>query len=238
MLGEESEVLGVNDRVQLAEAETIAQDRLRRAAMQAGATMIDPASVYLSADAKIGRDVTIEPHVWIGPKVEIGEGAVIHAFSHLESAKIGPGANVGPFARLRPGADLAEGAKVGNFVEIKAAKIGAGAKVSHLTYIGDAESRRRGQYRRGNDHLQLRRIPEISHSDRRGRLHRLQFVARRARHDRRRRLCGVGLRRDEGCEPRRARRRARTADRTAGLGAFLPREAEREEAQVVICGAA
>ena len=139
VLGEESEVLGVNDRVQLAEAETIAQDRLRRAAMQAGATMIDPASVYLSADAKIGRDVTIEPHVWIGPKVEIAEGAVIHAFSHLESAKIGPGANVGPFARLRPGADLAEGAKVGNFVEIKAAKIGAGAKVSHLTYIGDAE---------------------------------------------------------------------------------------------------
>ena len=139
VLGEESEVLGVNDRVQLAEAETIAQDRLRRAAMQAGATMIDPASVYLSADAKIGRDVTIEPHVWIGPKVEIAEGAVIHAFSHLESAKIGPGANVGPFARLRPGADLGEGAKVGNFVEIKAAKIGPGAKVSHLTYIGDAE---------------------------------------------------------------------------------------------------
>ncbi len=139
VLGEESEVLGVNDRVQLAEAETIAQDRLRRAAMQAGATMIDPASVYLSADAKIGRDVTIEPHVWIGPGVEIAEGAVIHAFSHLESAKVGPGANVGPFARLRPGADLGKEAKVGNFVEIKATKIGAGAKVSHLTYIGDAE---------------------------------------------------------------------------------------------------
>ncbi len=139
VLGEESEVLGVNDRVQLAEAERIAQDRVRRAAMESGVTMIDPASVYLSADASIGRDVTIEPHVWIGPGVEIAEGAVIHAFSHLEQAKIGPGANVGPFARLRPGADLADGAKVGNFVEIKAAKIGAGAKVSHLTYIGDAE---------------------------------------------------------------------------------------------------
>jgi bifunctional UDP-N-acetylglucosamine pyrophosphorylase / glucosamine-1-phosphate N-acetyltransferase len=139
VLGEESEVLGVNDRVQLAEAEKIAQDRLRRAAMMSGVTMIDPASVYLSADAKIAADVTIEPHVWIGPKVEIGEGAVIHAFSHIESAKIGPGANVGPFARLRPGADLGAGAKVGNFVEIKAAKIGPGAKVSHLTYLGDAE---------------------------------------------------------------------------------------------------
>jgi bifunctional UDP-N-acetylglucosamine pyrophosphorylase/glucosamine-1-phosphate N-acetyltransferase len=139
VLGEESEVLGVNDRVQLAEAEKIAQDRLRRAAMEGGVTMIDPASVYLSADAKIGRDVTIEPHVWIGPKVEIREGAVIHAFSHIENAKIGARANVGPFARLRPGADLGEGAKVGNFVEIKAAKIGPGAKVSHLTYLGDAE---------------------------------------------------------------------------------------------------
>ena len=139
VLGEESEVLGVNDRVQLAEAETIAQDRLRRAAMQAGVTMIDPASVYLSADVRIARDVTIEPHVWIGPNVEVGEGAVIHAFSHIESARIGPGAHVGPFARLRPGADLGEGAKVGNFVEIKAARIGAGAKVSHLTYLGDAE---------------------------------------------------------------------------------------------------
>ncbi|HTO80493.1 MAG TPA: bifunctional UDP-N-acetylglucosamine diphosphorylase/glucosamine-1-phosphate N-acetyltransferase GlmU [Methylocystis sp.] len=139
VLGEESEVLGVNDRAQLADAERIAQDRLRRAAMESGVTMIDPASVYLSADAKIARDVTIEPHVWIGPKVEIGEGAVIHAFSHLEASKIGAGANVGPFARLRPGADLGEGAKVGNFVEIKAAKIGPGAKVSHLTYLGDAE---------------------------------------------------------------------------------------------------
>ncbi len=139
VLGEESEVLGVNDRAQLAEAERIAQDRLRRAAMVSGVTLIDPASVYLSADAQIARDVTIEPHVWIGPKVEIGEGAVIHAFSHIEAAKIGPRANVGPFARLRPGADLGEGAKVGNFVEIKAAKIGPGAKVSHLTYLGDAE---------------------------------------------------------------------------------------------------
>jgi bifunctional UDP-N-acetylglucosamine pyrophosphorylase/glucosamine-1-phosphate N-acetyltransferase len=139
VLGEESEVLGVNDRAQLAEAERIAQDRLRRAAMADGVTLIDPDSVYLSADAKIARDVTIEPHVWIGPKVEIGEGAVIHAFSHIEGAKIGPRANVGPFARLRPGADLGEGAKVGNFVEIKAAKIGPGAKVSHLTYLGDAE---------------------------------------------------------------------------------------------------
>jgi len=135
----ESEVLGVNDRIQLAEAEAVAQDRLRRAAMSAGATLIAPETVFLSTDTVIGRDVTIEPHVVVGPGVSIADGATIHAFSHLEGASVGPGAQVGPYGRLRPGARLAEGAKVGNFVEIKSADIGKGAKVSHLTYIGDAE---------------------------------------------------------------------------------------------------
>ncbi len=139
ILGEESEALGVNDRLQLAEAERIAQDRLRRAALAAGATLIAPETVFLSADTKIGRDVTIEPHVFLGPGVAIADRAVIHAFSHIEKAQIGEGAHVGPFARLRPGAALSADAKVGNFVEIKSATIGAGAKVSHLTYIGDAD---------------------------------------------------------------------------------------------------
>ncbi len=139
VLAQETEVLGVNDRIQLAQAEAVAQERLRRAAMAAGVTMIAPETVFLSADAKIARDVTIEPNVVIGPRVEIGDRAVIHAFSHLEGASVGAGANVGPFARLRPGAALAEEAKVGNFVEIKNASLGLGAKVSHLTYIGDAD---------------------------------------------------------------------------------------------------
>ncbi len=139
VLADEAEVRGVNDRVQLAEAEALMQERLRRAAMLAGATLVDPASVHLSFDTKIGFDVIIEPQVFIGPGVSIETGAVIHASSNLEGVKVGPGANVGPFARLRPGAVLEQGAKVGNFVEIKAARIGAGAKVSHLSYIGDAD---------------------------------------------------------------------------------------------------
>jgi len=138
VLAAEEEVLGVNDRTQLARAEGLAQERLRRAAMLGGATLVAPQTVFLSFDTKIGRDVTIEPGVVIGPGVEIADGATIHAYSHLEGASVGERASVGPYGRLRPGAKLAAEAKVGNFVEIKAADIGVGAKVSHLTYIGDA----------------------------------------------------------------------------------------------------
>jgi len=139
VVGAESEVLGVNDRAQLAQAERIAQDRLRRAAMLNGATLIAPETVFLNADTKLGRDVLIEPHVVFGPRVEVADGAHIYAFSRIEGARIGAGAHVGPFARLRPGTNLGPGAKVGNFVEIKSTTLGAGAKVSHLTYLGDAE---------------------------------------------------------------------------------------------------
>ncbi len=139
VVGQESEVLGVNDRAQLAEAERIAQDRLRRAAMVGGVTLIAPETVFLNADTKLGRDVLIEPHVVFGPGVEVADGARIHAFSRIEGARIGAGAHVGPFARLRPGTTLGPGSKVGNFVEIKSTTLGAGAKVSHLTYLGDAE---------------------------------------------------------------------------------------------------
>ncbi|PZO00185.1 MAG: bifunctional UDP-N-acetylglucosamine diphosphorylase/glucosamine-1-phosphate N-acetyltransferase GlmU [Hyphomicrobiales bacterium] len=134
----ESEVQGVNDRAQLAVAEAEFQCRKRLAIMAGGATLTAPDTVFFSHDTRIGRDVLIEPHVVFGPGVSVADGAVIHAFSHLEGAEVGPGATVGPYGRLRPGAKLAEKAKVGNFVEIKAAEIGAGAKVSHLTYIGDA----------------------------------------------------------------------------------------------------
>jgi bifunctional UDP-N-acetylglucosamine pyrophosphorylase / glucosamine-1-phosphate N-acetyltransferase len=136
---DETEVLGVNDRIQLAQAEAVAQDRLRRAAMAAGVTMIAPETVFLSADTAFGRDVLVEPHVVFGPGVRVADGAVIHSFSHLEGASVGAGATIGPYARLRPGASLAEKAKVGNFVEIKNANVAAGAKVNHLTYIGDAD---------------------------------------------------------------------------------------------------
>ena len=135
---EGSEVMGVNDRVQLAAAEAEMQARLRRRAMLDGATLIAPETVHLAFDTKIGRDVVIEPHVVIGRGVVIADGAIIHAFSHLEGARIASGASIGPFARLRPGADIAARAKVGNFVEVKQATVEAGAKVNHLSYIGDA----------------------------------------------------------------------------------------------------
>ena len=138
VIAAEDEVMGVNDRLQLASAEALMQRRLRNAAMRQGATLVAPETVFFSHDTQLGRDVLVEPQVFFGPGVSVADGAVIHAFSHLEGAHVGPGATVGPFARLRPGAKLGAAAKVGNFVEIKAADVEAGAKISHLSYIGDA----------------------------------------------------------------------------------------------------
>jgi bifunctional UDP-N-acetylglucosamine pyrophosphorylase / glucosamine-1-phosphate N-acetyltransferase len=135
----EDEVRGINTKAQLAEAEAAMQARLRKAALDAGVTLIAPETVYLAADTTFGKDVTIEPFVVIGPGVSIGDGAVIHSFSHIVQSTIGNNALVGPFARLRPGTSLGEGAKIGNFVETKAARLEAGVKVNHLSYIGDAE---------------------------------------------------------------------------------------------------
>lgn len=135
---EEEEVAGVNTKAQLAEAETVLQQRLRRAALEKGVTMTAPETVFLSADTVLGRDVTLEPYVVFGPGVVVEDEAVIHSFSHLEGARVGRGASVGPFARLRPGTELGEKTKIGNFVETKAAVMEAGAKANHLTYLGDA----------------------------------------------------------------------------------------------------
>src|SRR5262249_53474136 len=134
----EDDVHGINTKVKLAEAEEVLQQRLRSAALEAGVTMIAPQSVYLSADTKLGKDVTIEPNVVFGPGVTVEEGATIRSFSYLEGAHVGKGARVGPFARLRPGAHLGEDVRIGNFVEVKEAKIEAGAKAGHLGYIGNA----------------------------------------------------------------------------------------------------
>jgi bifunctional UDP-N-acetylglucosamine pyrophosphorylase/glucosamine-1-phosphate N-acetyltransferase len=135
---EEDEVRGINTKTQLAEAEAVAQQRLRKAALDAGVTFVAPETIFLSADTKFGKDVVVEPYVVFGEKVTVEDGAVIHAFSHLVGAHIGKGASVGPFARLRPGTRLGDGARVGNFVEVKEASIEAGAKANHLSYIGDA----------------------------------------------------------------------------------------------------
>ncbi|HUV32945.1 MAG TPA: bifunctional UDP-N-acetylglucosamine diphosphorylase/glucosamine-1-phosphate N-acetyltransferase GlmU [Devosiaceae bacterium] len=138
-LAHADEVVGVNDRAQLAHAEGLFQRRMRNHAMAEGATLIDPRSAFFSFDTRLARDVTVEPGVVFGPGVTIGEGATIRAHSVLEGATVGPRAVIGPHARLRPGAEIGEGAKVGNFVEVKNAVIGLGAKVNHLSYIGDAD---------------------------------------------------------------------------------------------------
>lgn len=135
---DEDEVRGINTRAQLAEGEAALQRRLREAALEAGVSLVAPETVHLAADTRFGSDVVVEPYVVFGPGVVVDDGAVIHAFSHLEGAHVGRGASVGPYARLRPGTRLGEKVRVGNFVELKAAEFGAGAKANHLSYVGDA----------------------------------------------------------------------------------------------------
>jgi bifunctional UDP-N-acetylglucosamine pyrophosphorylase/glucosamine-1-phosphate N-acetyltransferase len=134
----EEEVMGVNDKSQLAIAEAGMQTRLRDAAMKGGAILVAPDTVHLSADTRLGRDVVVEPYVVFGPGVTVEEGAVIHSFSHLEGTVVGAGASVGPFARLRSGTKLGSGVRIGNFVETKAAQFGDKAKANHLSYVGDS----------------------------------------------------------------------------------------------------
>lgn len=134
---EEDDVRGINTKAQLAEAEAVLQQRLRKEALEAGVTMIAPETVFLSADTKFGRDVTVEPYVVFGPNVTVDNDAVIRSFSHLAGAHVGEGASIGPYARLRPGTKIGKGARVGNFVELKEAVMEDGAKANHLSYIGD-----------------------------------------------------------------------------------------------------
>lgn len=134
----EAELRGINSRVELAAAEATVQQALRRAAMENGATLIQPESVVFSHDTRLGQDVTVGPHVVFGPGVTVEDGAEIRAFSHLEGCVVRAGALVGPYARLRPGTDVGPAAHVGNFVELKNVALGQGAKANHLTYLGDA----------------------------------------------------------------------------------------------------
>ncbi len=150
------ELLGANDRAQLAELERVFQARARRALLAAGVTLLDPAAVQVRGPVESGRDVRIDVNVVLegrnrfGDEVVIGPGCVIRdcdlaagtriePMSVLEGVRTTGACSVGPFARLRAGTELAEGVKVGNFVETKKARMAAGAKASHLSYIGDAE---------------------------------------------------------------------------------------------------
>jgi bifunctional UDP-N-acetylglucosamine pyrophosphorylase / glucosamine-1-phosphate N-acetyltransferase len=148
-------VLGVNDRVALAQVRALAQRAILERHMRAGVTIVDPASAWIDVDVRIGRDARIEPGTSLRGTTEVGAGAVVGPHttaidSHirerasvrvawLERAEVGAGASVGPFAYLRPGAVLREESKVGTFVEVKNSDIGARAKIPHLSYIGDAD---------------------------------------------------------------------------------------------------
>ncbi|NIV19066.1 MAG: UDP-N-acetylglucosamine diphosphorylase/glucosamine-1-phosphate N-acetyltransferase, partial [Gammaproteobacteria bacterium] len=150
------EVLGVNDRRELAAASGLLGDRKRAQLMQDGVTLIDPQRTYIDPRAEIGADTTLYPNVWIEGDCRIGNGCTIRPNVHLincqvaddvilkdhcviEDADIGAGAQVGPFAHLRPGTVLGRQVKVGNFVETKKARLGDGSKASHLSYLGDAD---------------------------------------------------------------------------------------------------
>ena len=135
----EAETLGINSRADLANAESVFQDRSRREALENGITLSAPDTVYFSFDTVVGRDVTIGPNVVFGPEVTVETGATIAAFCHLEGCHISRDATIGPFARLRPGAEIGEEAHIGNFVEIKNSLVAEGAKINHLSYIGDAD---------------------------------------------------------------------------------------------------
>jgi bifunctional UDP-N-acetylglucosamine pyrophosphorylase/glucosamine-1-phosphate N-acetyltransferase len=134
---EAEEAMGVNSREQLAAVEAALQAQARERAMQGGATLIAPETVWFSYDTTIGHDVVIEPNVFFGPGVVVEDGAHIMANCHIVGTRIRKGARVGPFARLRPGADIGPQVHVGNFVEVKNATLEAGAKANHLAYVGD-----------------------------------------------------------------------------------------------------
>ena len=117
----------------------LVQSQLRNKFLKLGVKMTGPETIFFSNDTKIGKNVTIEPYVVIGKKVNIRNNVIIKSFSHLESCKIENKVEVGPYARIRPDTILKEGSKVGNFVEIKKSTIGKKSKVNHLSYIGDSE---------------------------------------------------------------------------------------------------
>jgi bifunctional UDP-N-acetylglucosamine pyrophosphorylase/glucosamine-1-phosphate N-acetyltransferase len=152
--GATDEVLGVNDRRQLAEAESLHRRRIANALLDEGVTLIDPARIDVRGVLRCGRDVVIDVNAVFEGEVELGDGVrigpntvirnsvigartVIHPNCVVELAVMGQGCEVGPFARLRPGVTLDDAAKLGNFVEIKKSRIGHGSKVNHLSYIGD-----------------------------------------------------------------------------------------------------
>lgn len=155
LLGDPNEVLGANDRAQLAELDLYLRRRINEGWMKDGVSIVDPANTYIGSQVKIGRDTVVQPGVHLRGKTRIGSGclidtgavltdAVVHdgvqikPYSVVEEAEVHDRAIIGPYSRLRPGADVREDAHVGNFVELKKTVLGKGAKANHLAYLGDA----------------------------------------------------------------------------------------------------
>jgi UDP-N-acetylglucosamine diphosphorylase/glucosamine-1-phosphate N-acetyltransferase len=115
------------------------QNKLRNKFLKLGVKMAGPETIFFSKDTKIGRNVTIEPYVVFGTKVQIGNNVIIKSFSHLESCKVENKVEIGPYARIRPNTILKEGSRIGNFVEIKKSTVGKNSKINHLAYIGDSD---------------------------------------------------------------------------------------------------
>jgi bifunctional UDP-N-acetylglucosamine pyrophosphorylase/glucosamine-1-phosphate N-acetyltransferase len=151
-----SELLGINTRVELADADRILRARKTRELMLAGVTIERPETVTIDAQVRVGLDTVIEPfarltgHTAIGEDCRIGQGAVLESaaladrvvvapYTLIADSRVDPGAQVGPFARLRMQSQVGPEARVGNFVELKKTRFGSGAKSQHLAYLGDSE---------------------------------------------------------------------------------------------------
>ena len=129
--------MNTNNKLNKANSYRLSQELLRNKALRKGVNLVAPETIFLSKDTFFGKNVTIEPYVVIGKKVNIGNNVIVKSFSHLESCKIENRVEVGPYARIRPETVLKEGSKIGNFVEIKKSIVGKKSKVNHLSYIGD-----------------------------------------------------------------------------------------------------
>ncbi|MEU3949901.1 bifunctional UDP-N-acetylglucosamine diphosphorylase/glucosamine-1-phosphate N-acetyltransferase GlmU [Streptomyces sp. NPDC029526] len=152
--GDHREIAGINNRVQLAEARRILNDRLLTAAMLSGVTVVDPASTWVDVSVTFEQDVVVHPGTQLHGSTHLAEGCEVGPNSRLTDTRVGAGArvdntvsvdaevgaeaSVGPFAYLRPGTRLGRGGKIGTYVETKNASIGEGTKVPHLSYVGDA----------------------------------------------------------------------------------------------------
>ena len=150
-----TEAIGVNDRVELAQAERALRERLLTALMRSGVTVVDPASTFVECDVRVGCDTVLEPFTVLRGRTEIGEGCRIGPFteisdstigdeacirhSWLDGVEFGPGSDCGPYARLRPGTRVAPGVHIGSFAELVRTRVGRGSRVPHVSYLGDAE---------------------------------------------------------------------------------------------------